>query len=97
MNEAGTALGIDPRRFSFSQAQDTLHAFLPLLANAATERARQKIMEQMLRVFGQSKLPRRSRCSYAREVWPRPCPFPTRKVATIGPSVNKKREIVVRH
>ena len=93
MNEAGAALGIDPRRFSFSQAQDTLHAFLPLLANAATERARQKITEQMLRVFGQSKLPKRSRRSYAREVWPRPSSFPKRKVATIGPSVDKKREI----
>jgi hypothetical protein len=93
MNEAGAALGTDPRRFSFSQAQDTLHAFLPLLANAATERARQKIMEQMLTAFSQSKLPKRSRRPYAREVWPRPTSFPRRKVATIGPSVDKKREI----
>lgn len=90
MNEAGAALGLDPRRFSFSQARDTLHAFLPLLANAENEQDRQQIMSQMLRVFSQSKLPRRTRRSYAREVWPRPCPFPKRKVANKTPLRDRK-------
>jgi len=89
----GAALGLDPRRFSFSQAQDTLHAFLPLLANAENEQDRQQIMSQMLRVFSQSKLPKRTRRSYAREVWPRPCPFPKRKVATKTSPHNRKKEV----
>jgi hypothetical protein len=93
MNEAGAALGLDPRRFSFSQAQDTLHAFLPLFANAASDQEYQQIMTQMLRAFGQSKLPKRTRRSYTREVWPRPCPFPKRKVATKTPALNKKKEV----
>jgi Transposase DDE domain len=93
MNEAGTALGLDPRRFSFSQAQDTLHAFLPLLANAENDRERQQIMNQMLRVFGQSKLPRRTRRSYIRQVWPRPCPFPKRRVAAAIAPRNRKKEV----
>ena len=91
MNEAGAALGLDPRRFSFSQAQDTLHAFLPLFANAASDQERQQIMKQMLRAFGQSKLPKRTRRSYTREVWPRPCPFPKRKVAAKRPAANKRK------
>jgi Transposase DDE domain len=90
MNEAGAALGLDPRRFSFSQAQDTLYAFLPLFANAASDQEHQQITKQMLRAFGQSKLPKRTRRSYTREVWPRPCPFPKRKVATKGPAANKR-------
>jgi Transposase DDE domain len=93
MNEAGAALGLDPRRFSFSQAQDTLHAFLPLLANATSDREREKISKQIIRVFSQSKLPQRSRRSYTREVWPRPCPFPKRKVATKTAAVNKQKEV----
>jgi hypothetical protein len=86
MNEAASALNLDPRQFSFSQAQDTLHAFLPLFASAASDEERQQIMQQMLRVFSQSKLPRRSkRRSAPRTVWPRPCSFPKRKV-------NQKRQ-----
>ena len=50
MNEAGAALGLDPRRLSFSQAQDTLYAFLPLFAHAAGDQERQQIMQQMLRL-----------------------------------------------
>lgn len=91
MNEAGAALGLDPRRFSFSQAQDTLHAFLPLFANAASDQERQQITTQMLRAFGQSKLPKRTRRSYTREVWPRPCPFPKRKVASKGRAADKRK------
>jgi hypothetical protein len=71
MNKAGSALGLDPRQFSFSLAQDTLNAFLPVFANATNDEQRQQLMQEMLRVFSQSKLPRRKRNSYPREVWPR--------------------------
>jgi hypothetical protein len=91
MNEAGAALGLDPRQFSFSQAQDTLHAFLPLFASATSDQDRQQITRQIIRVFSQSKLPHRKRRSYPRQIWPRPCPFPKRKVATKGRAANKRR------
>jgi len=82
MNQAASALDLDPRELSFSLAQDTINAFLPLFAKATSEAERQKIMQEMLRVFGYSKLPKRSRRRAApREVWPRPCSFPKRKVA----------------
>jgi hypothetical protein len=94
MNEAGSALGLDPRRFSFSQAQDTLNAFLPILAKATSHQERQQITQQMLRVFAQSKLPRhRKRSSYPREIWPRPCSFPKRKVTTKSEGANKTKEV----
>jgi len=82
INDAATALQLDPRDFSFSLAQDTLNAFLPLLANAKTERERKAIMKQMLRVFSYSTLPkRRTRRSSPREVWPHQSSFPSRKLA----------------
>ena len=82
MNEAASALQLDPRELSFSQAQDTINAALPALANATTDEERKVIIQQMVRVFAQSKLPRRAGRSFPREIWPRPCSFPKRKVAT---------------
>jgi Transposase DDE domain len=79
MNDAGAALGLDPRQFSFSLAQDTLNAFLPVFANATSDQQRHQIMQEMLRVFSQSTLPRRKRNPYPREIWRRPSTFPTRK------------------
>jgi hypothetical protein len=80
MNEAATALKLDPRDFSFSLAQDTLNAFLPLFAKAQSESERQALGKEMLRVFGYSKLPRRSkRRAYPRKVWGRPNVFPRHK------------------
>jgi len=94
MNTAGQALGLDPRLFSFSRAQDTLNAYLPLFASAANHQQRQQLMDEMLRVFSQSKLPRpRKRSPYPREIWPRPCSFPKRKVATNPAPANQKKEV----
>jgi hypothetical protein len=94
MNAAGTALGLDPRQFSFSRAQDTLNAYLPLFASAISEPQREQLMQEMLRVFSQSKLPRSSkRTSYPREIWPRPCSFPKRKVAIKRGVPNQKKEV----
>jgi hypothetical protein len=89
MNDAASALGLEPRQFSYSQAQDTLNAFLPAIANAASEQERQALVQRMIRVFSQSKLPQRSkRRSVPREVWPRPSSFPRRKIAA-QPEVSK--------
>lgn len=82
MNQAALALHLDPRQLSFSRAQDTINSFLPVFAKATSDQERQEIMQEMLRIFGYLKLPRRrKRRSAPREVWPRPCPFPTRKAA----------------
>ena len=82
MNQAASALNLDPRRFSFSLAQDTINAFLPAFANARTDQERQQLMQRMLRIFEQSQLPDRSnRPSTPREIWPRPCAYPKRKVS----------------
>src|SRR6266702_4769706 len=83
INQAAAVLQVSPRQFSFSMARDTLNAFLPLFAAAGSEEAYQQIAEKMLRVLGQSMLPRRRkrRPSTPREVWLRPCAFPKRKVS----------------
>jgi putative transposase len=82
IDQAAAALHLDPRRFSFSLAQETLNAFLPAFAQARSEQERQQIMQEMLRVFRYSTLPqRRKRPSAPRAVWPRPRTFPKRKVA----------------
>lgn len=80
MNEAAAALQIDPRQLSYSLVQNTICAFLPLLASTTTELARQALLADMLHLFSYSKLPRRrKRPSAPREVWPRTQPFPRRK------------------
>jgi hypothetical protein len=85
MNTAASALNIDPRKFSFSLAQDTINAYLPAFANAANDQERKALMEDMLQVFAQSKIPRRrKRRSFPREIWPPECSFPKRKAATKG-------------
>jgi hypothetical protein len=94
INEAASALHLDPRQFSFSLAQDTIQAFLPAFAQANSEEERQQIMQEMLRVFSYSTLPRRrKRRSAPREIWPRPCPFPKRKVANHGGAPKRKKGV----
>ncbi len=93
MNEAASALNLDPRRLSFSLAQDTLNAFLPAFANASTDQERQQLTQRMLRIFAQSQLPDRSnRPSTPREIWSRPCAYPKRKVST-KPGTTKKSSV----
>jgi hypothetical protein len=91
INQAAQALQLSPRQFSFSMARDTINAFLPAFAAAASEEERQQIGQRMLRVMKQSLLPRRrKRRSASREVWPRPCPFPKRK---IGKKKARKKKV----
>jgi hypothetical protein len=93
INEAAAALKVSPREFSFSMARDTLNALLPLFAAASSEEERQQIGQQMLRILSQSRLPRRRkrRPSTPREVWPRPCPFPKRKVSKARKMAHKTK------
>jgi hypothetical protein len=82
MNQAASALQLDPRQLSYSLAQDTIRAFLPVFAQASSEEERRQIMQEMLRVFSYAKLPRRrKRRSCPRKVWPKPCSFPKHRVA----------------
>jgi len=91
MNQAASALQLNPRQFSYSLAQDTIHAFLPAFANATTDQQRQELMQEMLSVFKQSRLPNRSnRPSYPRAIWPRSSSFPKRKLAKKRPSPAKR-------
>ena len=93
ISEAAALLQLSPRQFSFSMARDTLNAFLPLFAAAASEEERQQIGRQMLRVMGQSLLPRRRkrRPTAPREIWPRPQGFPKRKVSQKRNGARKTR------
>jgi len=83
ISEVAALLQLSPRQFSFSMARDTLNAFLPLFAAAASEDERKQIGRQMLRVMSQSLLPRRRkrRPSAPRKIWPRSHGFPKRKVS----------------
>lgn len=94
IHAAATALGLDPRQFSFSQAQDTINAYLPAFANARNDQERQGLMQEMLRVFAQSKLPKRARKRrFPRQIWPRPCSFPKRKVAANRKVARRKKGV----
>ena len=85
IQEAAAALNLPPRQFSFSLVQDTINAFLPAFAHAASEKERQNLREELLRVLAQSLLPRRrKRRSAPRAVWQRPCSFPKRKIDKKG-------------
>lgn len=86
INQAAAVLQLSPRQFSFSLARDTVNAFLPRFAEARNEDERRQLGKQMLRIMSQSLLPRRRkpRPSPSREIWPRPCSFPKRKVSTAG-------------
>jgi hypothetical protein len=79
MQSAATVLGLQPRELSFSLAQDTLNAFLPALARAGSEAERQQLLQEMLRFFRYSRLGKRKRPTYSREVWGQPNTYPRRK------------------
>ena len=93
MNQAASALQCNPRDLSYSLAQDTINAFLPAFANATTDQQRQDLMQEMLCVFKQSRLPNRNkRPSYPRAIWPRSSSFPTRKLGK-KPKSQAKRHV----
>ena len=77
---AAQAAQIDPRRISFSRAQDVVNACLPNLSRARSQKEYDRELAKMLRRIAQCKLPQTShRPSYPRAVWPKPCAFPKKK------------------
>lgn len=79
---AAQAANLDPRRISFSRAQDVVNACLPILQAARSDEEYGVELERMLRRIAQCKLPQsHHRQSYARAVWPRRGNFPKQKPA----------------
>jgi putative transposase len=72
--------GIPPRGYSFTKVRRILEAFGPALSDAPSQHAAKRIFDQMMKLIGQSKLPRRQRKrpSYPREVWNKGGSFPSR-------------------
>jgi putative transposase len=71
--------GIPPRGYSFTKVRRIVQIFAPALSDAPNPQAAQRIFDQMMKYIQQSKLPRRKRPSYPREVWKRGATFPSRK------------------
>jgi hypothetical protein len=83
---AAQAANLDPRRISFSRAQDVVNACLPILQAARSEEEYAVELECMLRRIAQCKLPQsHHRQSYPRAVWPRRGNFPQHKPANTPP------------
>jgi putative transposase len=79
---AAQAAKLDPRRISFSRAQDVVNACLPHLQAARSEKEYAVVLEDMVRRIAQCKLPQsKHRPSYPRAVWPRRSNFPKQKPA----------------
>jgi hypothetical protein len=77
---AAQAANLNPRRISFSRAQDVVNACLPNLQAARSEQEYAIELERMLRRIAQCKLPQTShRPSYPRAVWSRGSPFPKKR------------------
>jgi putative transposase len=70
--------GLEPRAFSFTRVRNVLNAFLPQIAAAQDEHQVRKLLENMLYYLDRTKLPRRKRSPYPREVWPKPKSYPAR-------------------
>jgi hypothetical protein len=83
---AAQAADIDPRRISFSRAQDVVNACLPNLRASGSEQDYDRELKQMLRRIAQCTLPQTShRPSYPRSVWPRKNAFPKNKTGWQAP------------
>ena len=79
---AAQAANLDPRRISFSRAQDVVNACLPTLQAARSEEQYAVELDRVLRRIAQCKLPQsHHRQSYRRAVWPRRGNFPKQKPA----------------
>jgi DDE family transposase len=79
---AAQAANLEPRRISFSRAQDVVNACLPILQAARSEEEYAVELGRVLRRIAQCKLPQsHHRQSYRRAVWPRRDNFPKQKPA----------------
>ena len=76
---SATRVGLTPRQFSFSAAQDAVMAAWPYLQRAHTPTEVQQELERLLAAVAKTRLPVRSRKrSYPRAVWGRGGHFPAR-------------------
>jgi hypothetical protein len=79
---AAREAGMDPRRISFSHAQDVVNASWSILMAARSEEEHTREVERVLHRIAQCKLPAsRHRPSYPRAVWHRRGNFPKQKSA----------------
>ncbi len=71
--------GIPPRGYSFTKVRRIVETLAPMLAGAPNQQAAQRIFDQMMKLIGQAKLPRRKRkrTPYPRAVWKRGGTFPS--------------------
>ena len=78
---AATRVGVEPRRLSFAGVWSLVRQFAPVWpADPIAGEALQAAFDQLLRLCGQRRLPKRApRRSYPREVIPRRRKFPERK------------------
>jgi putative transposase len=79
MAVASAQSGIPPRGYSFTKVRRIVETFASVLADAPNKEAAQKIFNEMMKYVHQSKLRRRKRPSYPREIWTRGRTFPNRK------------------
>jgi len=79
---AARKAGLPPRAYSFTQVQNVIQDFAPLIAAARSEAEAQKHLDNMMYYVGQATLPKRKkpRPSYPRGVWARFQSLPNRKV-----------------
>ena len=86
---AAQAAQINPRRISFSRAQDVVNACMNNLRMASSQQEYDRELETMLRRIAQCKLPQTGhRPSYPRAVWPHQSSFPKKKPIREPPQKN---------
>jgi hypothetical protein len=71
--------GLPPRHYSFTSAARILQSFAPKIANASTPEESKRHFDRMMYYLQQTKLPRRTRKPYPREVWSKQAKYPKRK------------------
>jgi hypothetical protein len=82
MFQAARASRRSPRQMSFAHTQAAVLAALPALEQAPSQRARQRLLRELVNLAAQLALPKRKRKrpSYPRQVWGRGATFPRRLV-----------------
>jgi hypothetical protein len=71
--------GLPPRHYSFTSAARIVQSFAPKIANASSPEESKRHYDRMMYYLQQTKLPRRKRKTYPREVWGKQAKYPKRK------------------
>ena len=75
---AQRTLTAEDQTAAYTQVRNVLQAFVPRIAAASHEQARQELLDKMQHYLNQCKLSKRRRSSYPRSVWPKPKTYPAR-------------------